>query len=568
MKLNKYIIGALLASTVVASCDIERFPYSSIESGQVTNDPDYLKNAMTGVYADMKGTGSASWINNAHRLLEYGGDNVALSGQTTDNLYYIYNYQRVDDGDRSNDFWTRSYRTIAGCNKIIENAKEGQGAANDHSLGEAYFLRAMMHFYLVNVYGRPYNQGRDNLGVPLKITSDRNDIPGRATVGQVYDQVIKDLNKAIDLMTEEEKTSVKESFYATIGAAKGLLSRVYLYMEDNANALKYADEVLDMDYELLDAEEFRKMNNLNPEQNSESIFAIKYMTDLDEGNQYNNVGSFYASIGGYGWGEMYASSTYIDLVHYFPDDARQAFFENVYAGDALEGRWVDYDTQKDGFKKPVYHYGAYSKEGEKETLTYSTKVDTTKKTVELQKETTPAGVDQYYIELNDGKHVVYLDKTFAKRNDYPKIYILKCSLQEGKIHAWSPILVRLAEIYLNKAEALYKLGRSADAITVLNELRSHRDVPPYTQGDAVSGRGKTDLLDVILDERRLELAYEGHRALDVFRNKKILDRNYPGTHAMDMKSLIEISWQDNCIVQLIPLTQLNAQGEGLVQNPL
>lgn len=562
MKLRKYILGTLAMSAVLSSCDIDRFPYSSVENEQVTSDPDYLKNTVTGIYAYMKDKGHESWINNAHRIAEYTSDNVALSGETTDDLFYMYNYKRVDNGGRNNDFWVRSYKTIAGCNNVITNAPEGKSAVDDHYLGEAYFLRAMMHFYLVNAYGRPYTQGRDNLGVPVKITSDRNDIPGRSTVGQVYDQVIKDLKKAISLMKEEEKTNVKEPFYVTVGGAKGLLSRVYLYMDNNQEALNYADSVITMGYSLLPADQFRKMNTFTPETNSEAIFSIRYKAGIDEGDQNETVGGFYAEIDGMGWGEMYASSSYVDLVNYFPNDARQAFLKKGYddASTGMEGLWISHQKQKDGFMKPVYKSGVYN--------SANNTLETEGRTILLQHEVTAAGASRYFFKEGGSDTTVYLDKVMAKRNDYPKFYILKCSMQEEKLHTWSPSIVRLAEMYLNKAEALYKLGRDGEAIIVLNELRQHRDVPAYVAGDVVTGRGKTNLLDVILDERRLELAYEGHRTYDVFRNKRALDRDYPGTHAMNTNSDISISWDAVNAIQLIPRTQINAQGEGLVQNPL
>ncbi len=154
----------------------------------------------------------------------------------------------------------------------------------------------------------------------------------------------------------------------------------------------------------------------------------------------------------------------------------------------------------------------------------------------------------------------------TKRGKYPLYFITKCSLQEGKNHAWSPCILRYSEVLLNKAEALCKLN-DPDAVNVLNELRSHRDCPNYTSGDLVSGRGNSDLLDVILDERRIELAYEGHRAMDLYRNKKNLNRNYPGSHLVNKNSFKEIKWSDKNIIQLIPINQINAQGN-LVQNEI
>lgn len=53
---------------------------------------------------------------------------------------------------------------IVSNSKIIESVPEGSSKENDQLLGENYFLRAYLHFTLVNVFGRPYSQGADNLG--------------------------------------------------------------------------------------------------------------------------------------------------------------------------------------------------------------------------------------------------------------------------------------------------------------------------------------------------------------------------------------------------------------------
>ena len=82
-----------------------------------------------------------------------------------------------------------------------------------------------------------------------------DDTPDRNTVGEVYDQVISDLLKAEALMNENKGAS-----FASKEAAQALLSRVYLYMGDNAKAIEYADKVINSgQYELFIA--FRLCDN-------------------------------------------------------------------------------------------------------------------------------------------------------------------------------------------------------------------------------------------------------------------------------------------------------------------
>jgi hypothetical protein len=74
------------------------------------------------------------------------------------------------------------------------------------------------------------------------------------------------------------------------------------------------------------------------------------------------------------------------------------------------------------------------------------------------------------------------------------------------------------------------------------------------------------VLDLVLEERRLELAWEGHRKFDVFRNKRNMDRTYPGTHLAGNNPISVITPNDPFIVEFIPQSQMLSQ-PNLVQNP-
>lgn len=78
--------------------------------------------------------------------------------------------------------------------------------------------------------------------------------------------------------------------------------------------------------------------------------------------------------------------------------------------------------------------------------------------------------------------------------------------ETGQVNGLVDIKVlRVAEVTLNKAEALYRLGLEDQALETLNELRDKR----YTS--YVGGESGDALLDAIITERRIELAFEGHR---------------------------------------------------------
>lgn len=106
-----------------------------------------------------------------------------------------------------------------------------------------------------------------------------------------------------------------------------------------------------------------------------------------------------------------------------------------------------------------------------------------------------------------------------KKNGIEMYYISKFSFQDGLPNLSSPIMFRLAEMYLIRAEAEAKTNATAAALDDVNTIRKNRGLEGslYTSVPA----GKT-ALDVVLDEKRIEMAFEGHRTYDVFRNKRTL----------------------------------------------
>jgi starch-binding outer membrane protein, SusD/RagB family len=116
-------------------------------------------------------------------------------------------------------------------------------------------------------------------------------------------------------------------------------------------------------------------------------------------------------------------------------------------------------------------------------------------------------------------------------------YISKFSGQGSSPTLSSPVMIRLSEVYLNRAEAYSKMGQTDAALADVNEIRSNRMIVPeggslndYLYDVARDGITADNLPDVVLKERRIELAFEGHRIFDILRNGQDLVRNYWGYH--------------------------------------
>jgi tetratricopeptide (TPR) repeat protein len=548
---NKILMVLTITLLLTQSCDIDRSPLDNITAENLRKSETSIQAATLGNYALLK-----DWSQEWYRLAEYPGDNVSLSGTTSDALFFTYNYQRLVTSGRVASYWALSYRVIGGANKVMEAVEEGKSSETDQLLGENYYLRALMHFSLVNVFGRPYTHGTGNLGVPLKLDADHLKFPPRATVGDVYNQVVADLQKAESLITE-----YKNNTLASPEAVWALLARVYLYMENNDKAIAYATKVIDSpNVSLLSTDMLAQYPAIVPEDNAETIFAIKHIKGKDYPDDgWFTIGSLYASILGTGWGEMYASKPYLDLVRTYPEDERNKFISPVVK-DA--SKLVAYYQAEP--TPGIYRYmkiSGVTKNGD--DYEYPSGAGT----ATFEKELGALGYYEYFYTPAGGARVkVTIENELEARNDFPKYYVLKTSGQEQIPHLWSPVISRLGEVYLIRAEAYAKKLDVPAAISDVNVIRERagiRDAGMYDPNDLPDGK---TALDIVLEERQLELAFEGHRKYDVFRNKRDMDRRYPGTHLTGTSPINYISWDANYIVEFIPESQ-RLLHEGLEQNP-
>jgi starch-binding outer membrane protein, SusD/RagB family len=470
----------ILAIVVVTSCDLEIEPFDGVTKENLGNVPNALEYATNGAYSLMKdqllykglSDFRSTYARNVHQMLEYSSDNVTLSGTTTDPLFFAATREHYPAMENSTYVWYVAYKIINTANQNVESVTEGENAKNDYLLGENYFLRAMAYFDLLRLFAKPYSHGTENKGVILRLKSTDPDNMPRATVGECYAQVAADLEKAATLMGTGSSRGVA---YGSKEAAWALLSRLYLYMEENDKAIEFASKVIDSPLFSLEPKENYLNSFWNTPQSNESIFIILHLLQDDRGA--GSIGSMYLT-DGIGWGEVYVSDPLRELLAAHPEDVRN-------------------DLIVPQFK--------------------------------------PDGV------------------TVETRNGIPKYFITKHSYQDGVVTLNSPHVIRLAEMYLNRAEAYAKNGDTQLALDDINVIRTRAGL----EGDALytldNLQGETTVLGAVLQERRLELAYEGHRSIDVARNKLDMDRNFPGVQPQEV-----VSWDDPSNIYFIPQDEMFA----------
>jgi len=94
-------------------------------------------------------------------------------------------------------------------------------------------------------------------------------------------------------------------------------------------------------------------------------------------------------------------------------------------------------------------------------------------------------------------------------------------------------MFRLSEMYLNRAEAEAKLGSTTAALADVDVIRKNRGLEASLYNGTVPAN--LTVLGAVLQERRLELAFEGQRTFDVYRNKLNMNRTYWGYHLPGLK---------------------------------
>jgi len=141
--------------------------------------------------------------------------------------------------------YTQTYERIMGVNAVLDGIDEATGSTEEREQvkAEALGLRGYYYYMLVNIFGEPYSYNKEALGVPLKLTADM-ETNGRpcATVAEVYQQILSDLQSSASLFAKYEKS--RGSFRINLPAVDILLCRAYLQMENWDGVIQAATEAI------------------------------------------------------------------------------------------------------------------------------------------------------------------------------------------------------------------------------------------------------------------------------------------------------------------------------------
>jgi hypothetical protein len=267
-KIYYAIIGFMVIIILLLITSCRKFVEVKPGAGQVMSEDVFSTDAtalaaVNGLYLQMAAT--TLGINN-------GGLSV-YAGLSSDELYnpspnttldpFTTNSLSANTSTVNNSFWLSAYKQIFIANLLVEETAKSHkltSPVKNQLKGEALVVRSLNYFNLVNLFG----------DVPLVLTTDytiSQSLP-RSQVISVYEQVIKDLQEAKDLLPSAYPTAGR--IRANKWAATALLARVYLYRGEWEKAEKESSEVIGSSaYSLL-----QDLNNVFLTNNNEAIWQL------------------------------------------------------------------------------------------------------------------------------------------------------------------------------------------------------------------------------------------------------------------------------------------------------
>lgn len=256
--MKKNIITYIAIAAIVmqlAACSKESLnpaPTTSISDASAFNTKERIEGQVRSMYAAMKNSGMFGGRYQIFNDIR-GGD---FSNDRTNVVtgFDIWNYTPSNSSANSVEaHWGRAYFVINLANVFLDgmNAKGtavvGDAVSKNYQ-GEAKLIRALSYYSLLQFYARPYWDGNGSKpGVPLRVTGNTgfgNYALARATVAEVYAQIIDDLNFAEQNLKADNGSAILNTTRAHKNTAIALKTRVYLSMQKYAEVITEANKIV------------------------------------------------------------------------------------------------------------------------------------------------------------------------------------------------------------------------------------------------------------------------------------------------------------------------------------
>jgi len=173
--------------------------------------------------------------------------------------------------------WLNLYSAVYTANFVLESLEKFDKAENidewNDLKGQALFHRGYTFFKIASVWAQAFDgeTAAQDMGIPLRLSSDFNEPTNRSSLQQTYNQLLTDVTQSIGYLPLRPINKLRPSKHA----AYALLSRIYLAMRDYPSAEAYADSSLHIDRTLMDFNDLdTNSNNPIARFNDEIIFAM------------------------------------------------------------------------------------------------------------------------------------------------------------------------------------------------------------------------------------------------------------------------------------------------------
>lgn len=287
-KIRNSILSLAIAVTCV-SCGgdfLETSPSDKLADSNVFTTIEGAQLVLTGTYDWFTNGWLANYTNQYIFFYpDIAGDDALVNPVSNYNRFVApYQYNVTASNTYARDPWKNCYSLIDNANAILDNINSlAESSERNRIEGEALALRTYAYHFLVRAYAKPVNKYPDSAGVILRLSSSTEDLP-RATVKEVYNQMVQDMERACVLLKDNSSSS---KAYIGINAAHGILARLYLDLGDETNGILHAKAALEgvtlMDKSVYESE-FCEVN-------SETLWAFE--STSDDNQFYLSLPSFW-----------------------------------------------------------------------------------------------------------------------------------------------------------------------------------------------------------------------------------------------------------------------------------
>ena len=519
--MKQYIIGSMLLSSILlASCSLAETPRSKFSEEEAFSTPKLVYvNTVANVYSSIGNGLYGSDGGSVHTFQEFSSDASMIPGRQGDWVdggawqnIFLHNFE--SSVSKYNDVWNNLYRVIGLANSSIDRLNKYLGEHPEYAeyVYELRALRAVYYYYVMDLFGQ----------VPLVVSSEvsANEV-NQSNRSDVFKFVTSELAECIPHLSDSKSQNEGE-YYGRITKAVA-----YMCMAKCAiNAPVYTiDDTTPTSYSAFVGTDKSGKATASEEQGktvSEMGKNITITLDGETRNAWETAvycADQIASLGyrlqpSYADNFIVANQNSVENIWTRPNDCVNYKIEDYNIVRTLHynhGGAIGYQGWNGACSSKqqmlVYGYGTANPDPRLKLNFYTDKdyMEETGKAVEDGATDKPLEYMPLAVKVDftatDDPHAMKCSGARMKKYEFDKSTTQQFSFNNDLV-IW-----RYADALLLKAEAEYRMGNKAEALTIVNEVRGRVAATPRTELT----------LNDILDERMLELAWEGVRRQDQIR---------------------------------------------------